>query len=181
MDRNEFRPFPLKYRKKLIIEKHSVKIRRQIKGKMRADMGGVQSVNVFSASDTFCSLAYFVAKTSQEQQRYCRAKPASLNSSRNLLRPQVLLSSDKVCIWIVFWKTINPIQKTVKWWLPRYLLVPDLEVLKQSCQTLLCHFPRKFLQQFFERCLQQLKECHLIDGGHLDRLKGLQFIVCWLS
>lgn len=37
----------LSIEKKLIIEKHSVKIRREIKGKVRADMGGVQSVNVF--------------------------------------------------------------------------------------------------------------------------------------
>lgn len=64
---------PLSTEKKLIIEKHSVKIRREIKGKMRPGMGGAQSVNVFSTSETFCSLAYFVAKTSQEQQRYCRA------------------------------------------------------------------------------------------------------------
>lgn len=47
MDRNELRLSPLSTENKLIIEKHSVKIRRQIKGKMRADMGGVQSVNVF--------------------------------------------------------------------------------------------------------------------------------------
>lgn len=48
-----------------------MRMRREITGKTQADMGGVQSVNVFSTSETFCSLAYFFAKLSQEQQYYC--------------------------------------------------------------------------------------------------------------
>ena len=140
-------------------------------------------MNVFSTSETFCSLAYSVAKPSQEQQCYCRTKPMCPNESRSLPRGLIPFIFTQVSIisWTqcssncFFKKSLNQPTKQLNEVLTRYLLAPDLEVSKRSCQTLLYHFPHKFLQQFFEQCLQQSKECHLIDGGHLDHLKGLQF------
>jgi len=166
----------------MTIQKNSVRIRREIKGQMRADMGGVKSVNVSSTSETFWSLAYFVAKQTQ-QRRYCRTKPMCPDESRSLPRAWIPLIFTQVSIlsWtqcspeLLLKRALNQPTKYLNEVLTRYLLGPDLEVLKQSCQTLLYHFPHKFLQQFFEQCLQQSKECHLVDGGHLDHLKGLQF------
>lgn len=160
-----------------------MRIRKEIKGKMRADIGGLQWANVFSISETFHGLSYFVAKPSQEQQCNCRTKPMCPNEPKSLPRAWIPFIFTQVSIisWtqcspkLFFKRALNQPTKELNEVLTRYLLAPDLEVLKRSCQTPLYHFPHKFSQQFFEQCLQQSKECHLIDGGHLDHLKGLQF------
>lgn len=93
----------LSIEKKLVIEMHSVKIRRQIKGKMRADMGGVQSVNVFFNIRNILQFGLFCCKditgtttllqslTSKPKQLWKFAQTLSPTLFRQSVHPNCLL------------------------------------------------------------------------------------------